>query len=81
MCAHVPSQHIESWLSSAQDHERERAVTATAHMLAYYLDNLTVKVRARLHTHLLSQYGHHKPCVALVTVTNDEWCLDYRDSP
>lgn len=38
-------QHIESWLSSAQDHERERAVTATAHILAFYLDNLTVKVQ------------------------------------
>ncbi|XP_067366221.1 maestro heat-like repeat-containing protein family member 1 isoform X1 [Channa argus] len=36
-------KHIESWLSSAQDHERERAVTATAHILAFYLDNLTVK--------------------------------------
>uniref|UniRef100_A0AAQ6IM96 Maestro heat-like repeat family member 1 n=1 Tax=Anabas testudineus TaxID=64144 RepID=A0AAQ6IM96_ANATE len=34
-------QHIESWLSSSQDYERERAVTATAHILAYYLDNLT----------------------------------------
>lgn len=37
-------QHIEPWLSSAEDHERERAVKATAHILAYYLDNLNVKV-------------------------------------
>ncbi|KAM3873621.1 maestro heat-like repeat-containing protein family member 1 [Diretmus argenteus] len=36
-------KHIESWLSSVLDHERERAVRATAHILAYYLDNLTVK--------------------------------------
>ncbi|TNN35469.1 Maestro heat-like repeat-containing protein family member 1 [Liparis tanakae] len=38
--------HVESWLSSGQDHERERAVTVTAHLLAYYLDNLTVKIFA-----------------------------------
>ncbi|XP_056141693.1 maestro heat-like repeat-containing protein family member 1 [Lampris incognitus] len=36
-------KHIESWVSSSQDHERERAVTTTAHLLTYYLDNLTVK--------------------------------------
>ncbi|KAM4581297.1 maestro heat-like repeat-containing protein family member 1 isoform 1-T1 [Odontesthes bonariensis] len=36
-------KHLESWLSSGQDHERERAVAATAHILAYYLDNLNVK--------------------------------------
>lgn len=43
-------QHIEPWLSSGQDHERERAVTVTADILAFYLENLTVKVctRARL---------------------------------
>uniref|UniRef100_A0A8C5DAF3 Maestro heat-like repeat family member 1 n=1 Tax=Gouania willdenowi TaxID=441366 RepID=A0A8C5DAF3_GOUWI len=40
----ISSQHIESWLSSPQDHERERAVTVTAHILAYYLDNLTSMV-------------------------------------
>lgn len=40
-------QHIEPWLSSGHDHERERAVTATADMLAFYLDNLTVKVHAQ----------------------------------
>ncbi|XP_032374058.1 maestro heat-like repeat-containing protein family member 1 [Etheostoma spectabile] len=42
-------KHIESWLSSGQDHERERAVTATAHMLTYYLDNLTVKNMVSFH--------------------------------
>ncbi|XP_031729629.1 maestro heat-like repeat-containing protein family member 1 isoform X1 [Anarrhichthys ocellatus] len=42
-------KHIESWLSSRQDHERERAVTATAHMLAFYLDNLTVKNMVTFH--------------------------------
>lgn len=42
-------KHIESWLSSGQDHERERAVTATAHILAYYLDNLTVKNMVSFH--------------------------------
>ncbi|KAM9723202.1 maestro heat-like repeat-containing protein family member 1 isoform 1-T1 [Menidia menidia] len=42
-------KHIESWLSSGQDHERERAVTATAHVLAYYLDNLNVKNMVSFH--------------------------------
>ncbi|XP_039973660.1 maestro heat-like repeat-containing protein family member 1 isoform X1 [Xiphias gladius] len=42
-------KHIESWLNSGQDHERERAVTATAHILAYYLDNLTVKNMVSFH--------------------------------
>ncbi|XP_029958585.1 maestro heat-like repeat-containing protein family member 1 isoform X2 [Salarias fasciatus] len=42
-------KHIESWLSSGQDHERERAVTATAHILAFYLDNLTVKNMVSFH--------------------------------
>ncbi|KAK9513462.1 hypothetical protein VZT92_026993 [Zoarces viviparus] len=42
-------KHIESWLSSGQNHERERAVTATAHMLAFYLDNLTVKNMVSFH--------------------------------
>uniref|UniRef100_A0A674NSG4 Maestro heat-like repeat family member 1 n=1 Tax=Takifugu rubripes TaxID=31033 RepID=A0A674NSG4_TAKRU len=42
-------EHIEPWLSSAEDHERERAVTATAHMLAYYLDNLNVKNMVSFH--------------------------------
>lgn len=48
---YCPAQHIESWLSSRHDYERERAVTATAHLLAYYLDNLTVKVHTYTHTH------------------------------
>uniref|UniRef100_A0A669F749 Maestro heat-like repeat family member 1 n=1 Tax=Oreochromis niloticus TaxID=8128 RepID=A0A669F749_ORENI len=34
---------------SGQDHERERAITATAHILAYYLDNLTVKNMVSFH--------------------------------
>nr|XP_046255582.1 maestro heat-like repeat-containing protein family member 1 isoform X1 [Scatophagus argus] len=42
-------KHIEPWLSSGQDHERERAVTATAHILAYYLDILTVKNMVSFH--------------------------------
>ncbi|XP_019946928.2 maestro heat-like repeat-containing protein family member 1 isoform X1 [Paralichthys olivaceus] len=42
-------KHIESWLSSGQDHERERAVTATAHIMSYYLDNLTVKNMVSFH--------------------------------
>ncbi|XP_034468232.1 maestro heat-like repeat-containing protein family member 1 isoform X1 [Hippoglossus hippoglossus] len=42
-------KHIESWLSSGQDHERERAVTATAQIMSYYLDNLTVKNMVSFH--------------------------------
>ncbi|XP_034553780.1 maestro heat-like repeat-containing protein family member 1 isoform X2 [Notolabrus celidotus] len=42
-------KHIESWLSSTHDHERERAVTATAHILANFLDNLTVKNMVSFH--------------------------------
>ncbi|XP_029360299.1 maestro heat-like repeat-containing protein family member 1 isoform X2 [Echeneis naucrates] len=42
-------KHIESWLNSGQDYERERAVTATAHILAYYLDILTVKNMVSFH--------------------------------
>ncbi|XP_062254774.1 maestro heat-like repeat-containing protein family member 1 isoform X1 [Platichthys flesus] len=42
-------KHIESWLSSGQDHERERAVTATAHIMSYYLENLTVKNMVSFH--------------------------------
>uniref|UniRef100_A0A8C1X5M4 Maestro heat-like repeat-containing protein family member 1 n=1 Tax=Cyprinus carpio TaxID=7962 RepID=A0A8C1X5M4_CYPCA len=34
-------QHIESWLSSGQDHERERAVKTTAELLQFYLDSLS----------------------------------------
>lgn len=36
-------KHIESWLSSKQDHERERAVRTVAELLQFYLDNLSVK--------------------------------------
>ncbi|XP_061572342.1 maestro heat-like repeat-containing protein family member 1 [Cololabis saira] len=42
-------KHVETWLSSGQDHERERAVTATAHTLADYLDNLNVKNMVSFH--------------------------------
>lgn len=42
-------KHIEPWLSSGQDHERERAITVTAQMLAFYLDNLTVKNMVSFH--------------------------------
>uniref|UniRef100_A0AAR2JL30 Maestro heat-like repeat family member 1 n=1 Tax=Pygocentrus nattereri TaxID=42514 RepID=A0AAR2JL30_PYGNA len=37
----VFSQHIESWLSSRQDHERERAVRTTAEILQFYLNSLS----------------------------------------
>uniref|UniRef100_A0A8C2DVC3 Maestro heat-like repeat family member 1 n=1 Tax=Cyprinus carpio TaxID=7962 RepID=A0A8C2DVC3_CYPCA len=42
-------QHIESWLSSGQDHERERAVKTTAELLQFYLDNLSVKNLVTFH--------------------------------
>ncbi|KAF3840089.1 hypothetical protein F7725_018806 [Dissostichus mawsoni] len=42
-------KHIESWLSSGQDHERERSVTAISHLLAFYLDNLNVKNMVTFH--------------------------------
>uniref|UniRef100_A0A672KBQ7 Maestro heat-like repeat family member 1 n=1 Tax=Sinocyclocheilus grahami TaxID=75366 RepID=A0A672KBQ7_SINGR len=42
-------QHIESWLSSGQDHERERAVKTTAELLQFYLDNLRVKNLVTFH--------------------------------
>ncbi|CAL8337909.1 unnamed protein product [Gadus morhua 'NCC'] len=42
-------KHIESWLSSAQDHERERAVCTTAHILDFYLEKLTVKNMVSFH--------------------------------
>ena len=47
-------QHIESWLSSAQDHERERAVCTTAQILDFYLKRLTVKVSTHTHKHALN---------------------------
>ncbi|XP_017265503.1 maestro heat-like repeat-containing protein family member 1 isoform X2 [Kryptolebias marmoratus] len=42
-------KHIESWLGSVHDHERERAIITTAHMLSYYLDNLSVKSMVSFH--------------------------------
>ncbi|XP_054898054.1 maestro heat-like repeat-containing protein family member 1 isoform X1 [Poeciliopsis prolifica] len=42
-------KHIESWLASVHDHERERAMTATSNLLAYYLENLTVKCMVSFH--------------------------------
>ncbi|MCJ8728677.1 hypothetical protein PDJAM_G00007090 [Pangasius djambal] len=42
-------KHIESWLSSKQDHERERAVRTTAEMLQFYLDSLSVKTLVTFH--------------------------------
>ncbi|XP_055019623.1 maestro heat-like repeat-containing protein family member 1 isoform X2 [Boleophthalmus pectinirostris] len=42
-------KHIESWLSSNQDHERERAVSVTSNILSYYLDILTVKNMVSFH--------------------------------
>ncbi|TSK34778.1 Maestro heat-like repeat-containing protein family member 1 [Bagarius yarrelli] len=42
-------KHIESWLSSKQDHERERAVRTVAEMLRFYLDNLSIKTLVTFH--------------------------------
>ncbi|XP_051999976.1 maestro heat-like repeat-containing protein family member 1 isoform X2 [Xyrauchen texanus] len=42
-------KHIESWLSSGQEHERERAVKSTAELLQFYLDNLSVKNLVTFH--------------------------------
>lgn len=42
-------KHVESWLGSSQEYERERAVKTTAHILAFYLDNLTVKNMVSFH--------------------------------
>ncbi|XP_072535589.1 maestro heat-like repeat-containing protein family member 1 isoform X2 [Salminus brasiliensis] len=42
-------KHIESWLSSRQDHERERAVRTTAELLQFYLDSLSVKNLVTFH--------------------------------
>ncbi|XP_077577113.1 maestro heat-like repeat-containing protein family member 1 isoform X1 [Stigmatopora nigra] len=36
-------KHIECWLTSTQDHERARAISATAHILTHYLENMVVK--------------------------------------
>lgn len=42
-------KHIESWLSSGQDYERERAVNTTAEILKFYLDSLNVKNLVTFH--------------------------------
>ncbi|XP_066539071.1 maestro heat-like repeat-containing protein family member 1 isoform X3 [Hoplias malabaricus] len=42
-------KHIESWLSSRNDHERERAVKTTAEILQFYLDSLNVKNLVTFH--------------------------------
>ncbi|XP_030638186.1 LOW QUALITY PROTEIN: maestro heat-like repeat-containing protein family member 1 [Chanos chanos] len=42
-------KHIEAWLSSGQDHERERAVKTTADILRFYLTNLSVKNLVTFH--------------------------------
>ncbi|XP_060777885.1 maestro heat-like repeat-containing protein family member 1 isoform X2 [Neoarius graeffei] len=42
-------KHIEGWLSSKQDHERERAVRTVAKMLQFYLDSLNVKTLVTFH--------------------------------
>ncbi|KAF4088237.1 hypothetical protein AMELA_G00080220 [Ameiurus melas] len=42
-------KHIESWFSSKQDHERERAVRTAAEMLQFYLDSLSVKTLVTFH--------------------------------
>ncbi|XP_061529897.1 maestro heat-like repeat-containing protein family member 1 isoform X2 [Phycodurus eques] len=42
-------KHVECWLTSPQDHERARAISATAHMLTHYLDSMTVKNMVSFH--------------------------------
>uniref|UniRef100_A0AAY5F5H7 Maestro heat-like repeat family member 1 n=1 Tax=Electrophorus electricus TaxID=8005 RepID=A0AAY5F5H7_ELEEL len=42
-------QHIESWLSSRQDHERERAMRTVAELLQFYLGSLNVKNLVTFH--------------------------------
>ncbi|XP_077432978.1 maestro heat-like repeat-containing protein family member 1 isoform X1 [Vanacampus margaritifer] len=42
-------KHVECWLTSTLDHERERAISATVHMLTHYLDNMTVKNMMSFH--------------------------------
>lgn len=42
-------KHIESWLSSKQDHERERAIRTTAEILKFYLESLHVKNLVTFH--------------------------------
>ncbi|KAG5856775.1 hypothetical protein ANANG_G00011450 [Anguilla anguilla] len=42
-------KHIEGWLSSGRDYERERAVRTIAEILEFYLDNLKVKNMVTFH--------------------------------
>ncbi|KAJ8354238.1 hypothetical protein SKAU_G00218050 [Synaphobranchus kaupii] len=42
-------KHIEPWLGSGQDYERERAVRTMAEILEFYLDNLKVKNMVAFH--------------------------------
>ncbi|KAK6327014.1 hypothetical protein J4Q44_G00026590 [Coregonus suidteri] len=42
-------KHIEAWLSSGQDHERERAMKTTAHILEFYFTSLNVKNMVTFH--------------------------------
>ncbi|XP_076846747.1 maestro heat-like repeat-containing protein family member 1 isoform X2 [Brachyhypopomus gauderio] len=42
-------KHMEIWLSSRQDHERERAMRSSAHLLHFYLDSLSVKNLVTFH--------------------------------
>ncbi|XP_049585249.1 maestro heat-like repeat-containing protein family member 1 isoform X1 [Syngnathus scovelli] len=42
-------KHVECGLTSTLDHERERAISATAHLLNHYLDNMTVKNMMSFH--------------------------------
>uniref|UniRef100_A0A8C7X9D7 Maestro heat-like repeat family member 1 n=1 Tax=Oryzias sinensis TaxID=183150 RepID=A0A8C7X9D7_9TELE len=42
-------KHIETWLNSGRDHERERAIIVTSHILAYFLDHLNVKNMVSFH--------------------------------
>ncbi|XP_062395570.1 maestro heat-like repeat-containing protein family member 1 isoform X2 [Sardina pilchardus] len=42
-------KHIEGWLSSGQDHERERAILTTLEVLQFYLDSLSVKNMVTFH--------------------------------
>uniref|UniRef100_A0A671LQ92 Maestro heat-like repeat-containing protein family member 1 n=1 Tax=Sinocyclocheilus anshuiensis TaxID=1608454 RepID=A0A671LQ92_9TELE len=45
----VVQKYSSYWLSSGQDHERERAVKTTAELLQFYLDNLSVKNLVTFH--------------------------------
>ncbi|KAG7458242.1 hypothetical protein MATL_G00236100 [Megalops atlanticus] len=42
-------KHVEVWLSSALDHERERAMKTTAELLDFYLNNVSVKKIGTFH--------------------------------